>query len=139
MTLELREVAGLPDPNVRPPTVAQAGDPFAALRVAHLVARLPRGKPVRLRDVVDRLNAEYLDWSFSRPVVVAVVVQLQANWMADFRTQRGFDLDDGVQGEELTIENTARVEPWLVRQVARYAGASQAALSVFARDEGAVP
>ena len=85
MTLELRDVSGLPDPNIRPPTVAQTGDPFAALRVAHLVARLPRGKPVRLRDVVDRLNAEYLDWSFSRPVVVAVVVQLQANWMADFQ------------------------------------------------------
>ena len=139
MTLDLRHVTGLPDPNIRPPTVAQVGDPFAALRVAHLVARLPRGNPVRLRDVVDRLNAEYLDWSFSRPVVVAVVVQLQANWTADFRTQRGFDLNDGVQGEELTIEDTARVEPWLVRQVARYAGASQAALSAFARDEGSVP
>ena len=139
MTLALRDVSGLPDPNIRPPTIAQTGDPFAVLRVAHLVARLPRGNPVRLRDVVDRLNAEYLDWSFSRPVVVAVVVQLQANWMADFRTQRGFDLADGAQGEELTIEDTARVEPWLVRQVVRYAGASQDALSAFARDEGAVP
>ena len=42
MSLSLREVPGLPDPDVRPPTVAEAGDPFAALRVAHLVARIPR-------------------------------------------------------------------------------------------------
>ena len=69
--------------------VADSGDPFAGLRVAHLIARLPRGVPVRLRDIVDRLNAEYLDWSFSRSVVAAVAVQLQSNWVADFRTSVG--------------------------------------------------
>ena len=99
MALQLREVPGLPDADLRPPIVADSGDPFASLRVAHTVARLPRGVPVRLRDVVDSLNAEYLDWSFSRPVVVAVVVQLQANWIADFRTQQGFDLADGPAGD----------------------------------------
>ena len=139
MNLALLDVPGLPDPNVRPPTLAEPGDPFAALRVAHLLARLPRGVPVRLRDVVDRLNAEYLDWSVSRSVVVAVAVQLQSNWTADFRTQRGFDLADGPAGEELTIEETARVEPWLVRQVARYAEECRQRLVVFARDEGALP
>jgi len=137
--MALREVPGLPDPDVRPPTVAEAGDPFAALRVAHLVARMPRGAPVRLRDVVDRLNAEYLDWSFSRSVVAAVVVQLQANWTADFRTQQGFELFDGPAGDELTIEDSARVEPWLVRQVSRYADECRERLLAFARDEGAVP
>ncbi len=121
MALELRDVPGLPDPDLRPPIVADAGDPFASLRVAHLVARLPRGAPIRLRDMVDRLNADYLDWSFSRPVVAAVVVQLQSNWIADFRTQHGFDLFEGSAGDELTIEDSARVEPWLVRQVERYA------------------
>jgi hypothetical protein len=139
LNLALRDVPGLPDPNIRPPTLAEPGDPFAALRVAHLLARLPRGVTVRLRDVVDRLNAEYLDWSFSRSVVVAVAVQLQSNWTADFRTQRGFDLADGPAGEELTIEDTARVEPWLVRQVARYAEECRWRLVVFARDEGALP
>ena len=132
-------VPDLPDPDTRPPVVAEQGDPFASLRVAHLLARLPRGVPVRLRDVVDRLNAEYLDWSFSRPVVVATAVQLQANWTADFRTQKGFNLDDGPHGEELTIEDSARVEPWLVRQVARYADECRARLRAFARDEGAIP
>ena len=139
MALELRDVRGLPDPDLHPPVIAEAGDPFAALRVAHLLARLPRGVPVRLRDAVDRLNADYLDWSFSRPVVAAVAVQLQANWIADFRTQQGFELDEGSAGEELTIEDSPRVEPWLVRQVERLRAECRERLREFARDEGAVP
>jgi hypothetical protein len=139
MTLALRDVSDLPDPNLRPPTVAEAGDPFAAVRVTHLLARIPRGQAVRLRDIVDRLNADYLDWSFSRSVVAAVVVQLQANWTADFRTQAGFELSEGPHGDEVTIEDSARVEPWLVRQVERLAAECEARLRSFARDEGAVP
>jgi len=139
LTLSLRDVPGLPDPNLRPPTIAEAGDPISALRVAHLISRLPRGEPVRLRDVVDRLNLDYLDWSFSRSVVAAVVVQLQSNWTADFRSQQGFELTVGVAGEELTIEDSSRVEPWLVRQVERLAAESLARLRAFARDEGAIP
>jgi hypothetical protein len=119
--------------------VAESGDPFAALRVAHLVARAPRGVPVRLRDLVDRLNADYLDWSFTRPVVAAVLVQLQANWAADFRTQQGFDLSAGPAGDELTLESSPRIEPWLVRQVERYADQCRQRLNQFAKDEGAVP
>ena len=136
--LELRTVDGLPDPNLRPPTVAQSGDPFAGLRVAHLVARLPRGQAIRLRDMVDRLNADYLDWSFSRPVVATVLVQLQSNWLADFRSATGFELRDGAHGDELVIEDSVRVEPWLVRQVERLAGECAEQLRSFARDEGAI-
>ena len=139
MSFELRAVPGLPDPNFQPPVVAQAGDPFSGLRVAHLVARIPRGVPVRLRDLVDRLNADYLDWSFSRSVVASVIVQLQADWMADFRNSTGIELEDGPAGEQVIIEDTARVEPWLVRHVERLAAECQRALSQFARDEGAVP
>ena len=36
MSLDLLDVQSLPDPNLQPPTIAQAGDPFAALRIAHL-------------------------------------------------------------------------------------------------------
>src|SRR4051794_1250821 len=133
--LALREVGGLPDPNVRPPTVAESGDPFAGLRVAHLIARLPRGVPVRLRDVVDRLNSDYLDWSFSRSVVAAVAVQLQANWLADFRTSAGFELREGDRGDELVIEDSTRVEPWLVRQVERISVECRETLRTFAREE----
>ena len=137
--LPVRHVAGLPAVDMRPPVHAEPGDPFSSVRVAHLLARIPRGTPVRLRDIVDRLNAEHRDWSFSRPVVASVAVQLQANWMADFRAERGFELRDGDAGEELIIEDSVRVEPWLVRQVERLAAECHAALRDFARDEGSIP
>ena len=136
MSLTLRDVPMLPDPNVRPPVVAESGDPFAALRVAHLIARLDRGVQIRLRDIVDELNSEYMDWSFSRSVVAAVCVQMQSNWVADFRTSLGFELRDGDRGEELTIEDSPRAEPWLVRQVERYVDQCQEQLRRFARNEG---
>jgi hypothetical protein len=133
--LTLRDVPTLPNPNIQPPTVARSGDPFAGVRVAHLFARLPRGVPVRLRDVVDRLNSEYLDWSFSRSVVAAVAVQLQSNWLADFRTSTGFELREGERGDEIVIEDSTRVEQWLVRQVERLVADCREQLRGFARDE----
>jgi hypothetical protein len=135
MSLSLHDVTGLPDPNIWPPVVADSGDPFASLRVAHLLARLDRGVPVRLRDIVDQLNAEYLDWAFSRSVVAAVCVQMQSNWVADFRTSLGFDLGEGDRGAELTIEDSVRAQPWLIRQVERYAMDCQGRLRSFARNE----
>jgi len=137
--LELRELSGLPDPHIQPPTVAVSADPFAALRVVHLLARLPRGRAIRVRDVVDRLNADYLDWSFSRGVVVDAIVQLQSNWLSDYRTREGILLEDGPAGPELTIEDSSRVDPWIVRQVDRLAAECREALAVFARDQGALP
>ncbi|MEO8626300.1 MAG: hypothetical protein ABI452_06335 [Candidatus Limnocylindrales bacterium] len=134
--MKLCDVAGLPDPNVAPPTVAESGDPFAGLRVAHLIARLPRGEWIRLRDVVDRLNLDYLDWSFARPVVAAVAVQLAANWQADFRTSLGFELRAGERGDELRIEDSSRAGTWLGAQVERYAAECRARLQSFAREEG---
>ena len=60
-----------------------------------LLARIERGRPVRLRTSSDRLDAMYLDWLFPVPVVAAVVLQLQANWMADYRNSDGIDVEDG--------------------------------------------
>ena len=94
---------------------------------------------MRVRDIVDRLNAEHLDWSFGRSVVLDAIVQLQANWQADYRTKAGISLDDGPAGEELTIEDSSRVDPWIVRQVERLVGEGRARLAAFARDEGALP
>ncbi len=88
-------VAGLPDPNVAPPVIAEPGDPFAVLRVVELVSRLERGRAVLLDDVVAALNARYLDWVFDRAVVADALVALQANWMADFRNASGIELGDG--------------------------------------------
>ena len=86
---------GLPDPAIVPPTIAEAGDPFTAIRVIDLLARLERGTPIRLADVVDRLNATYLDWLFTIPVVADVALQLQANWMSDYRNSSGIVVEDG--------------------------------------------
>lgn len=134
--MKLLDGAQLPDPNIMPPVLAESGDPFAGLRVAHLIARLPRGESARLSDIVDRLNADYLDWSFSRNVVAAVAVQLAANWQADFRTTMGFELLEGDRGDELRIEDTARAQTWLVGQVERYAADCRLRLQAFARHEG---
>ena len=135
----LRDVPGLPFPDLRPPIVAESGDPFAELRVIHLIARIPRGVPVRVRDIVDELNALHLDWSFSRGVVIAAAIQLQANWLTDYRSTSGIVLDEGVAGPELTIEDSARVDPWIVRQVERARARCTERLRAFAVEEGAIP
>jgi hypothetical protein len=137
--VELREVPDLPAADLWPPVVAEAGDPFAELRVIHLLARLPRGEAVRVRDIVERLNHDHLDWAFSRPVVVAAIVQLQANWRADYRDHDGIRLADGLAGEELVIEQGSRVDPWIVRQVERRRAAALERLRIFALEEGDRP
>lgn len=137
--MQLRETPGLPDARVQPPTLAEPGDPFAELRVVHLLARVPRGEPVRVRDIVDRLNAEHVDWSFSRPVVLAALVQLQANWMADYRNRDGIGVRDGDAGPEILIEDSSRVDGWIVRQAERLHATCLERLHTFARDAGSVP
>jgi hypothetical protein len=134
--VRLRDTPGLPDAGLQPPTVAEAGDPFSQLRVVHLLARVPRGASVRVRDIVDQLNADHLDWSFSREVVVATVVQLQANWLADYRNSDGIVLRDGPAGTELVIEDSSRVDPWIVRQAQRLHDACREHLRRFAIEEG---
>jgi len=116
--------------------VAEAGDPFSELRVVHLLARLPRGAAVRVRDIVDQLNADYLDWTFSRDAVVATIVQLQANWLSDYRNSDGIVLRDGAAGPELVIEDSSRVDPWITRQAERCHVACQERLQAFAIEEG---
>ena len=137
--LVLRPTPDLPDPNVQPPTIAEPGDPFAALRIVHLVARIPRGEPVRVRDLVDHLNATYVDWSFSRGAVIAAIVQLQSNWLSDYRNSDGIVLEDGASGPVVTIEDSPRVDGWIARQAARLADSCTERLRAFAVEEGAIP
>ncbi len=125
--------AGLPDARLQPPTIAETGDPFGALRVIDLVARVERGRPIRIDDLVDRLNADHLDWLFTRPVVAQVLVALQANWMADYRNASGIELGDGPYGPTVTIEDSSRVDPWIVRQAQREAAECRRRLDAFAR------
>jgi hypothetical protein len=97
------------------------------------VARLERGRPIRLADVADRLNASYLDWLFPTSVVADVALQLQANWMADYRNSSGIVVADGVTGPTLTIEDSSRVDPWIVRQAQREAESCRQRLAEFSR------
>jgi hypothetical protein len=124
---------GMPDPAMTPPTVGEAGDPFTSLRVIDLVARLERGRPIRLADIADRLNALYLDWLFPPSVVADVALQLQANWMADYRNSSGIVVVDGLTGPTLTIEESSRVDPWIVRQAKRAAADCTERLDDFSR------
>jgi hypothetical protein len=126
----------LPDPNLHPPTVAESGDPFSALRVVHLLARLPRGERVPIGEITARLNAEFLDWAFSPRVVADTVAQVQANWIADYRTVEGIHLEDDPSGAWLEIEDSARTGPWLVEQTQRLAAECRVQLREFARGEG---
>jgi hypothetical protein len=129
--------AGLPEPDIQPPTIAESGDPFSALRVVTLVARIERGRPVRIADIVDRLNAIHLDWIFSPAVVTDVALQLQANWMSDYRNSSGIVVDDGPYGATVSIEDSSRVDPWIVRQAQRQADACRDRLSRFSRRDRA--
>jgi len=128
---------GLPDPDLRPPTIAETGDPFAALRILHLIARIERGTPVRVDDLVDRLNSTYLDWLFTRDVVADAILQLQANWMTDYRNSSGIVLGEDRYGSLVTIERSSRVDPWLVGQAQRAAAACRDRLIEFSRRDRA--
>lgn len=125
--------AGMPDPAITPPTIAEARDPFTTVRVVDLIARLERGRAVRLSDLADRLNASYLDWLFPVPVIADVALQLQANWMADYRNSSGIAVEDGPSGPTLTIEDSTRVDPWIVRQAQRAAAECTERLAEFSR------
>ena len=84
----------------------------------------------------ERLNATYLDWHFSPAVVAHALVSLQANWMADYRNSSGIVLDEGPYGPTITIEDTTRVDPWIVRQGQRESVACRERLAGFARRDG---
>jgi hypothetical protein len=125
--------AGLPDPAINPPTIAEPGDPFSSIRVINLLARMERGRPIRTADLADRLNATYLDWLFSPGVVASVAIQLQANWMADYRNSSGIVVDDGPLGTTIAIEDSSRVDPWIVRQSRRMVADCTERLAEFSR------
>lgn len=127
---------GLPAAHPAPPVVAEAGDPFTAVRVIDLVARVQRGAPVRIDDLVTTLNARHLDWLFERAVVLDALIALQANWLADYRNASGIVLEEGPYGPTLTLEDSPRVDPWIVRQARREDASCREQLAEFARRDG---
>jgi hypothetical protein len=125
--------AGMPVSDLRPPVVAESADPFATVRILELLARIERGRPVRIADIVDRLNASHLDWIFSAGVVTDAAIALRANWIADYRSQAGIVVEDGPYGPTIEIEDSSRVDPWIVRQAERETAACRERLAAFSR------
>jgi len=125
--------AGFPAERLAPPVIAESGDPFTSIRVLDAVARMERGRPVSLDVLVAHLNATHLDWLFTRDAVVSVLVTLQANWMTDYRNSSGIVLEEGTAGATIALEDSSRVDPWLVRQALREAADCREALDEFAR------
>ena len=94
---------GMPDPELTPPQVARAGDPFASLRVVVGLSRLSRNVTHQLRDVVAAINAAYVDWLFDEAVVLSEVVQLQSNWSISFHGEDRIVLGENERGRTLLI------------------------------------
>ena len=127
---------GMPDPRLDPPQVGRAGDPFSAIRIVHFVSRLRRNETLQLRDVVAVLNAEYLDWYFTEKVVIAELVQLQANWGISFHGDDRIVLDRNERGHTLLIVDSTKMSSFLVNEARRLAEACTEELRRFTLGDG---
>jgi len=127
---------GMPDPQLAPPQLARSGDPFASLRIVHFVSRLRRNDTLQLRDVVTALNAEFLDWYFSEKVVLAELVQLQANWGISFHGDDRIVLDRNERGHTLLIVDSTKMTTFLVNEARRLADAGADELRRFTLGDG---
>ena len=130
---------GMPDPNLAPPQIARSGDSFAALRIVHFVARLPRNTTLQLRDVVLAMNAAYLDWYFAEKVVIAELVQLQANWAISFHGDDRIVLDRNERGHTLLIVDSSKMGTFLVSEARRLADACHEELRRFTLGDAVNP
>jgi hypothetical protein len=126
---------GMPDPDIAPPQVARAGDPFGSLRIVVGLSRLSRNVTHQLRDVVAALNAAYLDWTFAEDVVVAELVQLQSNWSISFHGEDRIVIGANERGRTVLIVDSTKMTPFLLAQAQAQAEACDAALRAFALGE----
>ena len=130
---------GMPEPGLTPPQLARSGDPFAALRIVHAVARLRRNETHQLRDVVAALNAEFLDWYFSERVVLAELIQLQANWGISFHGDDRIVLDRNERGHTLLVVDSTKMSAFLVNEARRLESACLEELRGFTLGDGVSP
>ena len=130
---------GMPDPQLVPPQIARSGDPFAALRIVHFLSRLRRNETLQLRDVVTALNGEFLHWSFSEKVVLAEIVQLQANWGLSFHGDDRIVLDRNERGHTLLVVDSTKMSSFLVNEARRLADACADELRRFTLGDGISP
>jgi hypothetical protein len=126
---------GMPDPNLAPPQVARAGDPFGSLRIVVGLARLSRNVTHQLLDVVAALNAAYLDWSFADDVVLSELVQLQSNWSISFHGEDRIVIGANERGRTVLIVDSTKMGPFLLAQAQLRADACNEALRAFSMDQ----
>ena len=129
-------VPGMPETDLAPPQIARVGDPFATLRLVAFVARLRRNETLQLRDVVASLNAAYMDWYFAEKVVLAGLVQLQANWSISFHGEDRIVLDRNERGHTLLVVDSTKMTPFLVAQANRLRDECNEELRRFALGDG---
>jgi hypothetical protein len=130
---------GMPEPTLAPPQIARTGDPFARMRLIHFLSRLRRNATHQLRDVVAALNAAFLDWSFSEKVVLAELVQLQANWAISFHGDDRIVLDRNERGHTLLVVDSTKMTAFLVAEGRRAAEAAEEELRRFTLGDGISP
>ncbi|HEX6140739.1 MAG TPA: hypothetical protein VF013_09835 [Candidatus Limnocylindria bacterium] len=130
---------GMPQPNLAPPQIARSGDPFARLRIIHFLSRLRRNATLQVRDVAAALNATYLDWYFSEKVMLAELVQLQANWAISFHGEDRIVLDRNERGHTLLIVDSSKMSSFLVSEGRRAAEAADEELRRFTLGDGVSP
>ena len=130
---------GLPEADLSPPQIARVGDPFAGLRLVNFLARLKRNTTHQLRDVIASLNAAYLDWYFPEKVVLAELVQLQANWSLSFHGEDRIVLDRNERGHTLLIVDSTRMNAFLVAEARRAADEADEELRRFTLGDGVSP
>jgi hypothetical protein len=130
------DLSALPDSAPSPPQIARVGDPFGGLRLVEFVARIRRNQTHQLRDVVTALNAAYLDWYFPEKVVLAELVQLQANWSISYHGEDRIVLDRNERGHTLLIVDSTKMTGFLASQATRLREASDEELRRFALGDG---
>ena len=129
----------MPETDTTPPQIARVGDAFATLRLVAFVARLRRNETLQLRDVVASLNAAYLDWYFAEKVVLAGLVQLQANWSISFHGDDRIVLDRNERGHTLLIVDSTRMTAFLLAEARRAADEADEELRRFTLGDGVSP
>jgi len=127
---------GMPAPDLAPPQIARSGDPFAALRIVHFLSRVRRNETLQLRDLVNALNAEFLDWYFSEKVVLAELVQLQANWSISFHGDDRLVLDRNERGHTLLVVDSTKMTAFLINEARRLTEACNDELRRFTLGDG---
>jgi hypothetical protein len=88
---------------------------------------------------VDSLNAAFLDWYFSEKVVLAELVQLQANWAISFHGEDRIVLDRNERGHTLLVVDSTRMSAFLVAEGRRAADEADDELRRFTLGDGVSP